>query len=121
MLSVFHFLPAYKAIYVVKKKRDKANNDRDVSCIMNTRKYPHNDKVGQHLSVISKGKRNYTVKQTEYHHKNLSDRISFGTENQRRDTQKRRGKCQIIFSVENNKGKYNESFGIISLDRLYVK
>ena len=42
-LSFLHPLPIYKSVDVVEKESDKADNDRDIACVMHARQHPQND------------------------------------------------------------------------------
>lgn len=56
--------------------------------------------IRNHLPIVCKRIRDYTVKQTENYHQQLSERISFCIKYQRCNTNQIRCKRQEIFSVE---------------------
>ena len=63
----------------------------------------HSD-VGDHLAVIREGVRNDSVKDTEYYHKYLTERMPLGAEDQGGDTDQGGDQGQEILTVKAGKG-----------------
>ena len=67
--------------------------------------------IGQHFPIIAETQGNQAVKQAEHDHQRKAQRVSPGTENQRRHTDQRRGQRQITAAVKDKKGNNDQRGG----------
>ena len=68
-------------------------------CWLHRHRHGH-AQIGDHLAVVGKGIGDDAVQQAENHHQHLSDGVSLGVEDKRRDAYQRGGQRQIILPVK---------------------